>query len=903
MPGEYDEKRKFDATPEPKMVRKESGEGPLTFVIQKHAATSLHYDFRIELDGVMKSWAIPKGPSLDPADKRLAMMVEDHPLDYSSFEGVIPEGNYGAGEVIVWDNGFFSPDEDERLLFYDREEAQKELRKCLENGKVSVFLHGVKLHGSFALVKMKGEGKKNEWLFFKHNDAFAKPGKDILAQGASVISGLTIEDLKNGEEPGRVRHISAAVEPADIPGARRSAFPKKITPMAAATADAPFSHPDWIFEPKMDGIRAIVFKDGTKVRLVTRNHNDVSRQYPGIAKLFAEQNCDEMVVDGEIVAFDDRSVPSFHQLQQRMNLTGDADIASAEVRIPAYFFAFDLLYMDGSDLTGCAVVDRKAMLRRAILPSARLCILDDFPEAGEAAYRALTARGFEGVVAKRRNSKYEAGKRSPNWLKIKSTLSEEFLIGGYSVGLGSRSSTFGALLLGTREEDGSLRYVGNVGSGFSDKTLEQYLPELERLKTKKTPFSAVPPLKTPATWLEPKLVAEVKFNQWTPDGHLRAPVFLRMRQDLDPEELLPAEVVEVEKSPEQAADVVADLVKQIDSGKRDFSLHCEGHEIGVSNPDKILWPAGDGQKGYSKRDLLRYFAQVSPYLLPHLVDRPLTLSRYPNGIDGGMFFQKHWEHKLPDFVTIVRLYSEHANEDQEYIACDNLPTLLWLGQLTDLELHPWTSRTNTEPDAHDLPTIFDGSAENIDESVLNYPDYLLFDIDPYIYSGKEKEGAEPEFNKEAFEKGRETAFWVKELLDSLKLASFVKTSGKTGLHIYVPILRHFTYDQVRPAAATLCNFILRAHPKEITTDWAVKKRTGKIFMDYNQNSRGKTLSSIYSPRALPHAPVSMPVSWEELKKITPTDFTLTTVPEILKKHGDPWAKILEAKNDLKGMLG
>ena len=390
------------------------------------------------------------------------------------------------------------------------------------------------------------------------------------------------------------------------------------------------------------------------------------------------------------------------------------------------------------------------------------------------------------------------------------------------------------------------------------------------------------------------MVAEVTYHQYTPEGHLRAPVFKGIRMDKDPADVEVTEFIDMAAT--KTSNVEA-AIEQIEKAKHETVIKLDRGEFKLTNPDKVLWP----KSGYTKRDLLRFFALVSPYLIPHLESRPLTLSRYPNGIDKGMFYQKHWEHGLPSFVTKVDLFSN--NEDQEYLVCDNMETLLWLGQLADLELHPWTSRTEPNPDAIGKPTIYTGSEEQIEESILNYPDYMLFDIDPYIYSGKESKGAEPEYNKKAFDKGREIAFKVKELLDSLKLKSFIKTSGKTGLHIYVPILRDFTYTQTRSAGQTLSSAVLAAHPKEVTLEWSVDKRTGKIFMDFGQNARGKTLASIYSPRAVEGAPVSMPVSWEKLPDIWPEDFDIKTVPEILKETGDPWKDILKAKNDLGKILG
>jgi bifunctional non-homologous end joining protein LigD len=906
MPGEYGEKRDFTKTPEPEMQVRQ-GDGPLTFVIQKHAATSLHYDLRLELDGALLSWAVPKGPSLNPNEKRLAMMVEDHPLDYASFEGVIPAGNYGAGEVIVWDNGIYTPDEDGRMLFYDRDEAQKEMRKGLDKGKISVFLRGTKLKGSWALVRLKG--KEREWLFFKHNDEFADSVRNVLTDDKSVISGLTIDDLKAGKLPAAAPHSSSAVTAASLPGAIASELPTNPVPMAAGTAAGPFSDPEWIFEPKLDGVRALACIRKGSVKLITRNGNDVSRRYPKLVEGLSKQIAEELLLDGEIVALDAKGRPSFHLLQQRMHLDRDTDIRLADSSVPVYFYAFDVLHCDGYDLTGCPLIDRKRFLGKALMPNERVSAVEFFEEHGEAAFDAIKKLGMEGIVAKKRASRYEMGKRSNSWLKIKTQLSEEFVIGGYSEGLGSRAATFGALLLGTVGESGKLTYVGHVGSGFDDQTLEEYREKFAALETTNMPFESKPPLKTPAKWLKPELVAEVKFAEWTPDGHLRAPVFLRLREDLSPENVHKTEIVSTpaaahlpENLRRMQEKTAEDAAEQIRAGKRDFSIVCEGHEIAITNPDKTLWPETQSRRALTKRDLLVYYAEVSQYLLPHLRDRPLTLSRYPNGIEGGMFYQKHWEHKLPAFVEPVQLFSEHNLGDQEYIACNNLPTLLWLGQLADLELHPWTSRTNPEPDAHDYSIEFTGSQENIDRSVLNYPDYLLFDLDPYIYSGEEATGAEPEFNRAAFDKGREVALWLKEILDSLSLTSFVKTSGKTGLHIYVPILRQYTYDQVRALAATICNFILQKHSDDVTTEWAVVKRTGKIFLDYNQNSRGKTLSSIYSPRALRDATVSFPISWSELPGVLPNQFDILTVPGILNESGDPWKGILKSKNDLRRLI-
>ncbi|MEO7454412.1 MAG: DNA ligase D [Fimbriimonadales bacterium] len=878
MAEEYDLKRDFAKTPEPPMERK-SGQGQLRFVIQKHRASQLHYDLRLELDGALKSWAVPKGPSLNPADKRLAMMVEDHPIDYGAFEGIIPEG-YGAGEVIVWDTGTYAPDEEADPRFFDREEAVAEMRRGFEKGKLGIFLMGSKLKGSYALVRMKGKDK--EWLFFKHKDTFSSETKDILTEDRSVLSGLAIDDLQSGILPPNYVDYGAPAK-----------MDRKMRPMAAVSATEPFDSDDWIYEPKLDGIRILAFLEEGKAQLFSRNGNDLTKQYPSIVESLSKQPLSSAILDGEIVAFNEKGYPSFHVLQQRMHLTNEKDIAVAEAQVPAVLFLFDLIYKEKKSYAAAPVTERKRLLKQSILPDNRVCVVDHFETHGKAAYRACVASGFEGIIAKKRNSRYEIGNRSKNWVKIKDSHSEEFVVGGYTTGMGGRSSTFGALLLGVPEERG-LRFVGGVGSGFDDRQLSELLPKLKEIETEDNPFIEVPPLKAKAKWVKPQMVAEVNYHEFTPEGHLRAPVFKGIRIDKGPADVEVTEFIDMTTA---TSNNVESALEQIEKAKHDTVIKLDRGEFKVTNPDKVLWP----RSGYTKRDLLRYFALVSPFLVPHLESRPLTLSRYPNGIDKGMFYQKHWEHGLPSFVTKVDLFSN--NEDQEYLVCDNMETLLWLGQLADLELHPWTSRTEPNPDAIGKPTIYTGSEEQIQESILNYPDYMLFDIDPYIYSGKESKGAEPEYNKKAFDKGREIAFKVKELLDSLGLKSFIKTSGKTGLHIYVPILRDFTYTQTRSAGQTISAAVMAAHPKEVTLEWTVDKRTGKIFMDFGQNARGKTLASIYSPRAVEGAPVSMPVSWEKLQDIWPGDFDIKTVPEILKDTGDPWKDILKAKNDLGKLLG
>lgn len=916
---EYRQKRDFNKTSEPPPGAAPSG-GRLMYVIQKHDASRLHYDLRLEFDGALKSWPIPKGPSFDPKEKRLAVMTEDHPLDYASYEGVIPKGEYGAGPVIVWDAGTYSPDE-HGLFFDDREEAERQMIEGLAKGKLSVFLQGQKLRGSFTLVKI-GKGGPKDWLFIKHKDPFADPARDVTEENASVISGLTIADLKAGRLPDRSRG-RLVVRPQDALGAKKAPMPKTIEPMQATLTEHPFSSANWYFEPKMDGVRAIVFIDGDKVRLLSRRGLDTTKSYPGIVVEMAEQTERQMILDGEIVALNEKGVPSFQVIQQRIGLQRPADIAKMDAEIPAFFYAFDLLYAGGYDLRGSPLSDRKTLLKQLLIPAGHISLLEHFEVDGEAAYEGAAAAGLEGVMAKKRDSTYE-NRRSKSWLKIKDTHEDEFIVGGYTSGAGGRAKTFGALLVGQYDAERRLVYACNVGTGFDEKALTALLKRLKAIETDKSPFDVMeagsmrfgrPKGEVETHWVKPELVAAVRFAERTKDGHLRAPSFLGLREDKAPRDVQREEVVAppVDDPPRRrtgkskgtpaSGPIVGEVLEQLAQPADKMTLKIAGEKVPVTNLDKPLWPEWQGQRALTKRDLLTYFARVSPYLLPQMQDRPITLTRYPNGVDAPHFYQKHIESKLPPFVKVTTVWSGQFNVDQEYLICNNLPTLLWLGQLADIELHTWYSRVSPEPDAFHLPEYTGGGEEAFDASRLNYPDYINFDLDPYIYSGEERKGAEPELNRKAFLKTCDVALWLKELLDGLSLSSFVKTTGKTGLHIYVPILRQFDYDAVRSAAETIGKFLVRAHPRDITMEWSVPKRTGKIFFDHGQNTKGKTLASIYSPRPVPWAGVSMPVHWDELRDIYPAQFTiLNAVERIEEMGGDLWANILDEKHDLSAML-
>ncbi len=673
--------------------------------------------------------------------------------------------------------------------------------------------------------------------------------------------------------------------------------------MLPTLTDAPFSHPDWLFEPKLDGIRAITRVGDGAVRLLSRRGLDATARYPALAGVLLAASR-PMVVDGEIVALDPEGRPSFHLLQQRMNLSDAHAIAWAESHIPLVYYVFDLLHYDGWDLRGTPLEQRRAVLADVMKTSDDVRLLDAFPELGVIAYEAAVAHGFEGLVAKRRESRYEAGSRSRLWLKMKATQTDDFVVGGFSPGLGARRDTFGALLLGIYDDDGKLRYVGNVGSGFDQRTLRELRKLLDANRAERPPFAEPPPLKG-TTWVQPVLVAEVKYAQWTPDGRLRAPVFIGLRPDKEPREAQRPVIAPVPSIEREAAQAELPLheeprriVAELEGAGKELTIQVGEHQLALTNLDRILWPAHGDVPAVTKRALLTYYARVAPYLLPHLKDRPLTLIRLPDGINGVRFFQKHVERTA--FVETVRLHSNHAGRTQEYLLCNNLATLLWVGQMGGLELHSSYARILPEPDATHL--VVPDAASQAD-TLFDYPDFLVFDFDPYLYAGYEKPGEEPDLHREGFARTRDTAVWLNEVLREIGLTGYVKTSGRTGLHIFVPIRRTLAYDATRSAVSVIANHLLREHSDLLTMEWSVPKRTGKVFLDVNQNVRAKTVASLYSPRAAPEATVSMPIAWNELPHIYPTDFTLRTAPDRLDALGDAWADILEAKQDLAAVLG
>ncbi len=902
----YNKKRDFSITPEPPPGAADPDARDLVFVVQQHAATGMHWDLRLEAGGVLKSWALPHGPSLNPQDKRMAAMTEDHTYAYRTFEGVIPKGQYGAGQMIVWDEGIYTPDEGGELSWGDREEGSRRMLEGIAKGKLSFTLKGTKLRGSFTLVKTSYS--MSSWLFIKHKDEYVSE-RDVLQDDQSVRSGLSIVDLKEGRLPGTSASPHPAARPAPIFDSR------KERPMLSTLVEKAFDRPGWIWEPKLDGIRILAFINDGEVELRSRRGIDVTKQYPGLVAGLKRQPVRSMVLDGEVCALDD-GVPRFHLIQPRINLTKGVDMRKIDAEIPVVYYAFDLLYLDGYDLRQVPLSARKELMQRRFRPEGSLLSVTYVDQHSTDLADAARNLGFEGVVGKRAESRYEFAGRSKSWLKVKTVQEQEFIVGGYTKGEGARRSTFGALAIGYYEGE-TLKYATNVGSGFNDKDLADVTAKLKELETDASPFDG--PTEGKPTWVQPKLVVQVKFAEWTHDGHLRAPVFEGLRDDIDPRQVgreratdlsvleESAEVVVASDSqPAARVDVdveVAAVLSALESSKANLVLEIDGHPIKLTNLDKAFWPAHGDFGPLTKRDLIRYYTEMAPVALPHYKDRPLTLTRYPNGITGELFYQKHYAQPIPDFVDTVKIWSTSNNVEGEYILCNNLATLVWLAQIADLELHAWMASVNPEPDAIGRPLTFSGSEEALEESILNYPDYMVFDLDPYIYSGQEGKGAEPEYNRRGWQKTVELAHNLKELLDQLKLSSFIKTSGKTGLHIYVPLLRHFDYDQVRAATQTLGRFLVQQHPKDVTMEWDTSKRNDKVFFDHNQNMRGKTLAGQYSLRPTAWAGVSTPIAWSELAKLDPVTLNLRTVPGRVREKGDLWADILQRKNDLGSLLG
>jgi bifunctional non-homologous end joining protein LigD len=893
----YVEKRDFTKTAEPK-AGKSKDKDKLLFVIQKHDASRLHYDFRLEMEGVLKSWAVPKGPSTDPKTKRLAMMVEDHPFDYRTFEGTIPEGEYGGGTVIVWDQGTYEPLEE----ISGKKAQEKHLLQQLKSGSLKIKLNGEKLKGEYALVKTHGMGE-NGWLLIKHKDDFAS-ADDITRLDKSVVSGKTIETMEtssekvwqNGHEEDLQKspkktskkaakevkeQLDEAVETTEIKDfdlesllkkAPKSEAPKDIKPMKATLVNGPFDDPDWLYEVKWDGYRAIAILDKKGAELISRNNLPFTKYYP-INKILKDWKINA-VIDGEILVLNDKGISDFGALQ---NWRSEADGNLV-------YYVFDILWYEGRNLMELPLIQRLAILKE-ILPTDddRIRQSKVFAASGIEFFAAAEKLGLEGIIAKKASSAYTSDLRSKEWLKIKVQRRQEVIIAGFTKNEGTGKS-FSALVLAVYDEEG-LRYVGKVGTGFSESLQKEMMAQFKPLITDKSPFEVEPDVDKPSrfrpkrlgakpTWLKPELVCEVAFAEVTTEGIFRQASFKGMRTDKKAKEIIletPKETSEViEEVESQEHETQNKPVKPPKDKDRKTLLNptdetqvrkiC-GHDLKFTHLSKVYWP----EEGITKRDMFNYYYRVAEYILPYLKDRPMSLNRFPNGITGKSFYQKDVKGKAPEWVTKTFPYTTSDGEHKEYLVGSDESYLLWMASLGCIEMNPWFSRVQ--------------SPDN--------PDYCVIDLDP---------------DKNTFEQVIEAAQEVKKVLDAIGVPCYPKTSGSTGIHIYIPLNAKYSYDQSQMFARLIVNLVHKQIPEYTSLERMIANRKGKMYLDFLQNRPGATIAGPYSLRPKPGATVSMPLHWEEVKPgLTMKDFTIHNSVDRLKVEGDLFKGVLGKGIDLEAV--
>jgi bifunctional non-homologous end joining protein LigD len=907
MLNEYRNKRHFEKTPEP--TGKVHGHGDRVFVVQKHAATRLHYDLRLEVDGVLKSWAVPKGPSMNPGDKRLAVQVEDHPFEYRKFEGSIPRGQYGGGEVIIWDEGAYAP------------EGALSARDQLARGELKFQLHGEKLRGSFVLVRLRKPGTKHEWLLIKHRDSFADDRWDAEQHAESVVSGRTLEDIAKGRPASRERRVAAASE---LSGAAAAAMPKMPGGVRATLAELkekPFSDPDWVFEIKWDGVRAIAEIQGGKTTLWARSGRDVTGEYPEFKDLAGKFRVTNAIVDGEIVTLDENGRSNFQKLQNRLGVQNPSQKLMQAV--PLDYYAFDLMYADGYDLRKAPLVERKEFLRKVLTGNDRVHYSEHIAEKGKELFEAARAKGLEGIIGKVKDSTY-SGTRTSSWLKLKIVQEVDAVIAGYTEGRGTRKY-FGALVLGLYD-GGALKFIGSAGTGFDEGKQKSIFEKLQRLSTKISPFAKVPALREKVDWVKPELVARVKYANWTTDDHLRAPVFLSLRNDRTPKDCTfedakpegaektvpkgpkkelakdkarnaiaagtaapepdepaeptddesPTKAISLKRSPQQhgrhsqpngvtSFKTAADAQEELRTGRSEtLDLESDGQRVHLTHLNKIYFP----KVGLKKRDLLAYYYRMAECILPFLKDRPMVLRRYPDGVGGKAFFQKEAPSFLPDWIGTATVESEERGGQMQYILANTRAALLYLTNLGCIDHNPWSSRAESQ----------------------DRPDYVFFDLDPtpgtpfsdVLYIARE----------------------IYNLLKSIRMQCFLKTSGASGFHIFIPLEAKYSYEQTRTFAEVVGRLVAAENPKLTTFERTVSKRPkGHILIDALQNASGKPLACAYSVRAEPQAPVSTPLAPEELaKRVTPETWTLQNFDERIAETGDLWSDFWNKRQTLDRAL-
>jgi bifunctional non-homologous end joining protein LigD len=769
---EYERKRDRKKTPEP-FGGKRKTKKPI-FVVQRHDARRLHYDFRLERDGALASWAVPKGVPLEPGQQHLAVHVEDHPLDYATFEGEIPKGSYGAGTVEIWDSGTY------------------ELLEEKPGGGLTVRLHGKKLEGTWGLIPAKLGGDEKNWLLIRKREDGAAPG---------------------GSRPMYKPMLATLAETSEMP-----------------RGDG------WEYEIKWDGYRIVSRVAGGEAQLRSRKDQDYTARFDKIAReLVKALKTPDCVVDGEVCALDEEGRPSFSAMQQ------------AKADTPIVYYLFDVLEVDGESVIDLPLAERRKRLRKLLDGRNRTVLFSEGFDDGSALLRAAKEQRLEGIMGKRLDSRYLPGKRSRDWLKFKTHGEQEFVIAGYTRGKGRREWSFGSLVLGVYGQEG-LEWVGNVGTGFDDDEIDRLLKKLRPLERKTSPFAHVPKMprirKNDVVWVEPKLVAEVSFAEWTHDGRLRAPVYQGLREDKDPEEV----------RRELPGDPPAGIPNVIRKGKRVLRL---------SNLDKPFWP----EEGITKGDLLEYYRDVAAVVVPHLRDRPFTMRRYPDGAHGKQFFQKDKPAGMPDWIHTVNIEVTTRDRPRQRrridapLVNDEL-ALLWMVNMGCIDLNTWYSRVDK----------------------LDRPDFVLFDLDPSPDVG--------------FRETVQVALLVKEALDALDLRSFPKTSGADGFHVLVPVERRHTYDDTRDFAEIVARALASTHRGLVTTEWARSKRRG-VLIDANQNGEGKTIASVYSVRPKDGAPVSTPLRWEEVdESLDPAAFTMEVVRQRVAEHGDLFEGVLKTRQPL-----
>lgn len=879
----YIEKRNFKESPEPTGGNPDSEK--LRFVIQKHDASHLHYDFRLEMEGVLKSWAVPKGPSTDPDVKRLAMMVEDHPYDYKNFEGIIPSG-YGAGTVIVWDEGFYEQaDADGK----NKKLQEKELLKGIQSGKLHIVLHGKKLKGEFALVKTHGRGE-NTWLLFKVKDKYISKD-DITLKDKSVISKKTLAQVEktttNFYGAKRVKESSVKskkesllnkrpdVKAASVKNKKETEnkivpdkilskgktapFPSKLTPMLATLVDKPFDDEGWQYEIKWDGYRALAFCNKSKVALKSRNAKSFDEKFYPVHKALQQWNI-SAVVDGEVVVLDEDGKSNFGALQ---NWRSEAD---GEI----YFYVFDLLWMNGKDLMQIPLFERRNLLKQIVPENGIIRLSQNFEVSGTAFFETVKKMGLEGIIAKKADSLYSAGNRSREWLKIKANKRQEMIIGGYTKNDDS-SKSFSSLLLGVYEKD-KLTYTGKVGTGFNDKQQIELLKQFKPYIIKTAPFADLPDINKPsrfqhnpphatAIWMKPELVCEVSFTEMTTDGIMRHPSFEAMRIDKKATDVIKEKAMDTKEITSNKKATTRTILKPADKKDRKTFLNptdvtqvrtINGHEIKFNNLSKVYWP----KEKITKRDMLNYYYQVAPYMLPYLKDRPQSMNRHPNGINGESFYFKDVTGTAPDWIDTFEYKSDADNRVRKYLVAKDEASLLYMATLGCIEMNPWHSKVKTE----------------------DYPDWCIIDLDPA---------------ENTFQKVIEAANVSRQILESIDVNCYPKTSGSTGIHIYIPLGAKYTYEQSKEFTRIIATLIQREIPAYTSIERMVKSRKGKMYIDFLQNRPQATIAAPYSLRPKPGATVSMPLHWDEVKKgLKMSDFTIFNAIERIKNEGDIFKPVL-----------